>query len=132
MLLLLALLAQAVPLHELPYTPSLDVAAMDKTSKACTDFYQFSCGGWMKANPVPADQASWSVYGKLGNDNAQYLWGLLTAPVAGKVSQPGQKARDLFGSCMDTAAIDALGLSPLRAELKAIDGLKSIRDLAAV
>jgi len=35
----------------------------------CVNFYQYSCGGGRKNNPIPPDQASWSVYGKLYEDN---------------------------------------------------------------
>ena len=57
----------------LPYTPSLDVTAMDRSADPCVDFYQYSCGGWQKNNPIPPDQTSWSVYGKLYEDNLGYL-----------------------------------------------------------
>src|SRR5438477_9995562 len=62
------------PLKELPYTPSLDVPSMDKTVDPCVDFYSYSCGGWEKKNPIPSDQASWDVYGKLTNENRMFLW----------------------------------------------------------
>jgi len=58
---LVPVLAQDTPLTELPYTPGLDVSAMDRTADPCQDLYQYSCGGWMKDNPIPGDQASWSV-----------------------------------------------------------------------
>src|SRR3974377_1416245 len=61
----------------LPYIPSLDLASMDKTADPCVNFYQYSCGGWKKNNPIPADQTSWSVYGKLYQDNLQFLKGIL-------------------------------------------------------
>ena len=38
----------------LPYTPSLDPKAMDRTVDACVDFYQYSCGSWKKMNPIPS------------------------------------------------------------------------------
>jgi len=65
------------PITALPYTPSLDVPSMDKTADPCVDFYQYTCGGWMKSNPIPPDQAAWSVYGKLAQDNQRFLRGIL-------------------------------------------------------
>ena len=73
------------PLERLPYTPGLDVTSMDRTADPCVDFYQYACGGWMKNNPIPADQARWDVYGKLAQDNQRFLWGILEEPCA---SQP--------------------------------------------
>ena len=63
----------SVPLIAMPYSPSLDLTSLDKTVDPCVDFYAYSCGGWKKNHPIPADQASWSVYAKLGNDNQQFL-----------------------------------------------------------
>ena len=57
----------AQPLEAMPYSPSLDVTSLDRSVDPCVDFYKFSCGGWQKKNPIPADQSGWSVYAKLGN-----------------------------------------------------------------
>src|ERR1051325_10753783 len=65
------------PLATLPYTPSLEPAFMDRSVDPCSDLYTYSCGGWMKKNPIPPDQARWSVYGKVYDENQQFLWGLL-------------------------------------------------------
>jgi putative endopeptidase len=65
------------PFTQLPYTPSLDVNAMDRSVDPCDDLYTFACGGWQKRNPIPADQSSWSVYRKLNTEMQQYVWGIL-------------------------------------------------------
>jgi endothelin-converting enzyme/putative endopeptidase len=116
----------------MPYLPSLDVTSLDRSVDPCVDFYKFSCGGWQKNNPIPADQSGWSVYAKLGNENQQFLWGILEADAKGKNRTPvQQKVGDYFASCMNTQAIDALGKKPVAGELAKVDALKTREELAA-
>ena len=122
----------AQPLEGMPYSPSLDVTSLDRSVDPCVDFYKFSCGGWQKNNPIPADQSGWSVYAKLGNENQQFLWGILEADAKGKNRTPvQQKVGDYFASCMNTQAIDALGKKPVAGELAKVDALKTREELAA-
>jgi putative endopeptidase len=129
----LAARAQDTPLTALPYTPGLDLEAMDRGADPCVDFYQYTCGGWMKAHPIPADQASWDVYRKLAQDNQRYLWGILKG-LAEKTegrSAVQQKIGDYFAACMDEAAIEARGIEPLKPYLDRIAAMKAKRDLPA-
>jgi endothelin-converting enzyme/putative endopeptidase len=122
----------AQPLQAMPYSPSLDLTSLDRTVDPCVDFYKFSCGGWQKNNPIPADQASWSVYGKLANENQQFLWGILEEDAKAKTRTPvQQRVGDYFAACMDTAAIDALGAKPILPTLARIDALKTRSQLLA-
>jgi len=117
----------------LPYTPSLDLSAMDRTADPCVDFYQYSCGGWQKANPIPADQTSWSVYGKLYVDNLSYLKELLQEAATEKNRDPvTQKIGDFYAACMDEALVEKLGAKPMQPELASVGALKSTKELASL
>ncbi len=120
------------PLTAIPYSPSLDLADMDRTANPCVDFYQYVCGGWMKNNPIPPDEAAWDVYAKLANENRELLWGILEEDAKLTRRTPTQqKIGDYFAACMDTDAIDARGLAPLQPELDRIAALQDRKQLAA-
>jgi putative endopeptidase len=118
----------------LPYSPSLDVTSMDKTVDPCVDFYQYSCGGWQKKNPIPPDQVAWGVYGKLYQDNLTFLRGILeqAATTKEKRDRVTQEIGDFYAACMDEGGIDKLGAEALKTQLTEIDQLKSAHDLAPI
>ena len=127
------LLAQTAD-PQLPYTPSLDTSAMDRTANPCVDFYQFACGGWMKSNPIPPDQSSWTTYGKMQDENRALLRALLEQAGTGGASRTPNQQRigDYYSACMNETAIDARGATPLAPQLTAIGDIKSIADMAAI
>jgi putative endopeptidase len=118
----------------LPYSPSLDVSSMDKSIDPCVDLYTYSCGGWQKKNPIPPDQTSWSVYGKLYQDNLFFLRGMLeeaAKPVSDR-NAVTQKIGDFYAACMDESAIEKRGLASIQPDLDAIARIKSEKDLTPV
>jgi endothelin-converting enzyme/putative endopeptidase len=120
------------PLQALPYTPGLDVDFMDRSVDPCVDFYTYSCGGWRQKNPIPPDQASWSVYGKLTDENQRFIWGILEDAARPSASRNAiqQKIGDFFSSCMDEAAIEKAGAAPLEPGLRELAGVKDVSGLA--
>ena len=118
----------------LPYTPSLDLNSMDRTADPCVNFYQYSCGGWQKNNPIPEDQTSWSVYGKLYQDNLQFLKGILEQASKDKAGRTvvEQKIGDFYAACMDEAVVEKRGLTPVQGYLDAANQLVNVKDIAPV
>jgi putative endopeptidase len=118
-----------------PYTPGLDPAAIDDRGvDPCVDFYAFACGGWMKANPIPADESYWSVYSKLHDRNLAVLRQILEQAAAARAA-PGRdpvqrEIGDFYASCMDEATIERQGARPLAALAAEIAAIASREDLA--
>src|SRR5258708_7487289 len=106
---------------------------MDRSIDPCTDFYHYSCGGWIKKNPIPPDQSSWDVYGKLEEDNRRFLWGILAeaAKPSPNRSVVETEVGDYFHACMDEAAVEKTGAAPLKSGLDEIAALKSLADRPA-
>jgi putative endopeptidase len=113
--------------------PGFDPTALDRATPACTDFYQFACGGWLARSPVPPDRARWGRFDELAERNQMALRAILDKVSASdpKRDPVDQKIGDQYAACMDEAAIDAKGIAPLKAELDRIAALKSKAEIAA-
>lgn len=106
---------------------------LDKTCKPCDNFYEFAMGGWMKANPIPAEYPSWGTFTQLRDNNLTAMHTILEAAATAK-PKPGsneQKIGDFYASCMDTTAIEAAGLKPLASDFAAIDAINDRKALDA-
>jgi hypothetical protein len=119
----------ADPAPPAPSSSGLQLDALDKTADACTDFYQFACGGWIAMNPVPSDRASWGRFEELQERNNETLHKILETAATGG-DPDSKKIGDYYASCLDESAIDTKGVRPLDPLLKKIAGLSSVADLA--
>ncbi|HLM56197.1 MAG TPA: M13 family metallopeptidase [Pyrinomonadaceae bacterium] len=107
-------------------------ARMDETAPACTDFYQFANGGWLKATEIPAAFPMWGSFNILAENNRKTLHEILEEAARNSSAKRGtidQKVGDHYASCMDEAKREAEGFKPIQAQLARIEGIKSVRDV---
>jgi putative endopeptidase len=108
-----------------PSASGLDLASLDRTASPCTDFYQFACGGWAAANPIPEDRPRWGRFDELQDRNDTILRAVLEAAAAGR-DPASKKIGDYYATCMDETTIERRGASPLEPDLKNIASLTSV------
>ena len=112
---------------------SFDLSAIDKTADPCTDFYQYSCGNWVKSNPVPGDQVRWArSFSLVGERNRYLLWQELDAAAKSPSSPLQKQFGDYFAACMDTALVETKGLTPIEPAWKQIAALEDAKQLPAL
>jgi putative endopeptidase len=133
----LALVARADAAAEVlkkPLPSVFDPAAIDQSVDPCVDFYQFACGAWMIASPLPADQQIWWRGSELDEHIRAVLATVLREAAAGLGLRTENRRNigDYYASCLDQAAIDAKGLRPFALELEHIAAIKEKSDLARV
>jgi len=115
-------------------TPGFDIKALDRKTDPCSDFYQFACGGWIADNPVRPDEPSWGRFNELAERNQMILRNILENASAGESAEHNALDRMIgnhYAACMDVKTIEAKGVTPLKEEMKRIDGIKTKEDLAS-
>ncbi len=129
-IILLAVLSVSAAADSTAKIHGFDPAAMDLAAKPCVDFYQYACGGWLKANPIPADQSRWSRFNELAERNKEILRAVLEAASESSKDDGSKRIGALYGACMDEAAVEDVALKPLAPAFDAIKNLAAAKDLA--
>ncbi|MBA2687407.1 MAG: M13 family metallopeptidase [Gemmatimonadaceae bacterium] len=114
--------------------PAFNVADLDRSARACDDFARFANGGWLDKNSVPAAYSSWGPFTVLTERNGEVLKQVLErAQKQARTTKDAdtRKLGDFYASCMDSAQVEALGATPLKAPLARIDAINSRAALLA-
>jgi putative endopeptidase len=111
-----------------------DPSNMDKNTLACTDFYQYANGGWLKNTQIPAAYSSWGSFNVLAENNRKVLHEILEEAAKNTNAVKGsneQKIGDFYASCLDEAKREAEGMKPLVPELARIDKIQDLHGVQA-
>ncbi len=112
----------------------IDPGNIDKQVSPATDFYKFADGGWLAANPVPAEYSRWGSFNELLEKNMRDLHEILddaSANTSGTRTSNVQKIGDFYASAMDSEAAEREGTKPLADEFGRIAAIASPSDLPA-
>jgi len=103
----------------------IDTDWIDSTAKACTDFFQYANGAWIRDDTIPAAYSSSGVMRDMSDANELVVRAVLDDAAAARASRPRDstewKLGTFYASCMDSTAIEAAGIAPIRPWLAEID-----------
>ena len=99
---------------------------LDESIAPQEDFYQYACGGWMKANPIKAEYSRFGTFDKLGESSREQVRSLIDN-LDTKNAAPGsitQKIGDLYAMGLDSVRLNKEGAAPIMNDVKTINNTK--------
>lgn len=104
----------------------VDRANLDPSVSPGENFYQYACGGWMKANPLDPQYSRFGTFDQLAENNRAQLKDLIvnlskTTHLQGSIAQ---KVADIYAQGIDSTRLNNEGYAPLKAGIAYLQGLK--------
>ena len=112
----------------------IDTTNFDRSVRPQDDLFRFVNGGWIKKTPIPSDAPSYGAFYELYDRSLENLRAIFEEASRSKAPAGSEerKVGDLYASFLDSARVEALGVTPLKGELARIGSLASHAELPAL
>ncbi len=114
----------AVPAHAALGAWGVDLAGRDLSVKPGDDFEKYASGTWLAKTQIAADKPEVSSFYNLYDQSQDQLKELITTAPA------DSKYGAMYKSMMDEAAVEAAGITPLKADLAKVAAIKTKAEMA--
>lgn len=121
---------------ETPAKPALGTWGVDMTAQKASikpgdDFFSYTNGTWLDTFELPADRDNYGSFSILSDRSRDQIQNIIDDLKKGSFEEGSveQKISDYYNSYMDTEAIDALGIDPIRPLLSEIAAATTLADI---
>ena len=110
----------------------VSVQGMDTTVRPGEDFFAYVNGAWIAETEMPADKSRYGTFDILRDESQEAVKAIIEESSSGDFPKGSdeQKVGDMYKSYLDWETRDALGITPLQAELDRINAISSYDELA--
>ncbi|HBN6701378.1 TPA: M13 family metallopeptidase [Elizabethkingia anophelis] len=107
----------------------LNLSYRDTSVRPQDDFFNYVNGGWLKTAKIPSDKSSWGSFNQLREDTDNNSMNILKEILKSKypAGSEGQKIQALYTTYTDWTKRNALGITPIKADLDKVNAIKDLK-----